>query len=248
MEKMRQWSILTAVGVVAVMVAGWFLLVSPQRSHAADVRTQASAQESANASLKSRVDQLEQQKKGLPAQTAKLKKFDAQVPDNPELPALIRQLSAAAKGSGVELVSLAPGQPALVTATSTTTTGVTTSASTTTSSSATGTTPAAPAASPLAAIPLTVNVQGGYYNIESFFRAVEHLTRAMLVPGWTLCAITPTGSSAPTGGASCAVPSTGASDKALPAGTLNGVITAYVFESPQVAAAATAPVTPVAPQ
>jgi Tfp pilus assembly protein PilO len=242
MEKMRQWSILTAVGVVAVFAAGWFLLVSPQKSHAADVRTQAATQQSANSSLRARVDQLQQQKKGLPAQTAKLRKFDAQVPNNPELPALIRQLSAAAQGSGVDLVSMAPGQPALVTAT--VGGGVTT---TTSSSSSSAVTPAAPATSPLAAIPLTITVQGSYFNVESFFRGVEHLTRAMLVPGWTLCAINPTGTTAPTSGASCAAPSTGSTDKALPPGTLNGVITAYVFESPQVAAAQSAPVTPVAP-
>jgi Tfp pilus assembly protein PilO len=244
MEKMRQWSILTAVGVVAVLAAGWFLMVSPQKSHAADVRTQAATQQSANASLRARVDQLQQQKKGLPAQTAKLRKFDAQVPNNPELPGLIRQLSAAAEGAGVDLVSLAPGQPTLVTPTATG--GVTTSSSSTSSSSSSSSTvtPAAPAASQLAAIPLTLTVQGSFFNVESFFRAVEHMTRSMLVPGFTLCAINPTGSSAPASGANCAAPST---DKALPPGTLNGVITAYVFESPQVTAAQSAPVTPVAP-
>ncbi|MDQ1696109.1 MAG: hypothetical protein QOJ03_1462 [Frankiaceae bacterium] len=242
MEKMRQWSMLTAVGVVAVLAAGWFLLVSPQRSQAADVRTQATTQLSANASLRSRVDQLEQQKRDQPAQIAKLKKFDAQVPNNPELPTLIRQLSAAANGAGVDLVGLAPGQPTLVTAVST---GVVAPAVAPPATTPGATAPAP--ATPLAAIPLTVNVQGGYYNIENFFRSVEKMTRAMLVPGWTLCAISPSGSAAPTGGASCAVPSSGASDKVLPPGTLNGVITAYVFESPQVVAAQPAPVSPVAP-
>src|SRR3982751_17471 len=93
MQKMQQWTMLTALGV---LVAGWFLLVSPQRSHAASLRAQAVSQESANASLQSQVNQLEQQKKGLPAQQRQLNKIAARVPDNPELPALIRQLSTAA--------------------------------------------------------------------------------------------------------------------------------------------------------
>ena len=44
MNKMRQWSILAGVGVLAVFGAGWFLLVSPQRAHATDLRAQAATQ------------------------------------------------------------------------------------------------------------------------------------------------------------------------------------------------------------
>jgi hypothetical protein len=111
MDKMRQWTLLTVVGIVAVMGAGWFLAVSPQRHHAAELRTQAQTQLSANTQLQGRVAQLEQQKKGLPGQQHKLNLIAAKIPDNPALPALIRQLSAAANGAGVDLVSLSPSQP-----------------------------------------------------------------------------------------------------------------------------------------
>lgn len=226
MEKMRQWSILTAVGVVAVLALGWFLLVSPQRSHAADLRTQAASQQSANATLQSQVNQLEQQKKGLPAQQRLLDQIATKIPGDPQLPALIRQLSAAAQGANVDLVSLSPGAPALATATS----------APAASSLTAGAASHASAASTLAQIPVTLQVTGSYFNVESFFAAVEKLKRAMLVTGFALT---------PGGGTSSAGSSSGGSASAQVPGTLTGQITAMVFESPT----ATAPtqVTPVAP-
>src|SRR4051812_1101095 len=153
MEKMRQWSILTAVGVVAIFVAGWFLLVSPQRSSAADLHTQATTQQQANSTLRTNVNQLEAQKRGLPEQQRLLEQIATKVPDSPALPVLIRQLTTAAHAAGVDLVSLAPAAPApvVVAAVGTVTPGAT---------------PTSGAA--LSQIPLTVEVTGSYFNIESF--------------------------------------------------------------------------------
>jgi Tfp pilus assembly protein PilO len=228
---------LTAVGAVAILALGWFLLVSPQRSHAADLRTQAYSQRSANATLQSQVQQLEQEKLGLPAQQRILNQIATKIPDSPALPALIRQLVVAAKGAGVDLVSLAPGQPTLVTQTA--------AAATTLPASGTATsrTHAAPP-SPLAQIPLTINVTGSYFNMESFFAAVEKLSRAMLVTQWTL---TPASGSG--GGSSGSSGSSGGSDTSstLAPGTLNGALSASVFESPAAASAPTTPVVHAAP-
>jgi Tfp pilus assembly protein PilO len=250
MEKMRQWTMLTAVAVVAVLAAGWFLLVSPQKSRAASLRTQAASQQSANTTLQSRVNQLKEQKKGLPAQQRKLDQIAAKVPDNPQLPVLIRQLSAAAQGAGVDLVSLAPSTPALVAAQ---TPAVTAPAAATTTGTTQGTgvqpahaTPAAAAVSPLAQIPVTLTVQGSYYNIESFFRSVEKLTRAMLVQQWSLTPATGAVAASSTPATGSTSGGSSASAQALPPGTLTGVLTAFVFESPQVAAAQSAPSSPTA--
>jgi type IV pilus assembly protein PilO len=216
MDKMRQWTLLTVVGIVAVLGAGWFLAVSPQRHNAAELRTKAATQENANTQLQNRVAQLEQQKKGLPAQQRRLNQIAAKVPDNPALPALIRQLSTAANGAGVDLVSLSPAQPVATTPTSSTTVTSTT-------------TTAAPAASVMQ-IPVVIVVKGSYYNIENFFDAVEKLPRAVLIPGWQLTVAQGTGSVSSSGGS-------GGSAQAQPDGTLQGQINAMVFESPQVAGA-----------
>ncbi len=186
MDKMRQWSILTAVAVIAVMAAGWFLLVSPQRSHVSSLHSQAVSQTQANQSLQTQVTQLEDQKKGEPAEQRKEADIDAKVPDNPALPTLIRQLSAAAVSAGVSLTSIAPGAPAADTAAATApTTTTTTTGTTTTGTTPTAGAPAAPAAA-LAKIPVSVTVTGSYANIQRFFHSVESLTRATTVDGWTL--------------------------------------------------------------
>lgn len=224
MEKMRQWSILTAMGALGLLVVGWFLLVSPQRSHASDLKTQAASQQSANSTLQTQVSQLEAQKKGLPAQQRLLNQIAAKVPASPELPTLIRQLTAAAKSSGVDLQSLAPAAPSVVAAPTSGTTSVTAPASTTGAPAATApTTSTAGAASPLAQIPVTLSVVGSYANVQSFFREVEHLSRAMLVTDFTLA------------------PGVGTSENA-PDGSLLGTVQAVVFESPAVTA-----VSPTAP-
>jgi len=217
MSKTRQWTMLTAVVCLAVLAAGWFLVVKPQRGQASDLRTQKSQVDAQSSQLQSQVAQLRQQQKGLPAQQKVLSQIATKIPDNPALPALIRQLSAAADGAGVTLVSLAPGQPTLAQA------PIGAATTTTTTSSASS----AVAAAPLANIPLAIQVQGTYFNVEQFFAAVESLSRAMLVSGFTL---TPADAGSSSGTSS----STSGAD-ALPPGTLTAQITASVFESPQVA-------------
>jgi Tfp pilus assembly protein PilO len=223
MDKMKQWSMLTALGVVGVLAAGWFLLVSPQHAHAKDLRTQAQGVQATTAQLQSQVQQLKAQNKGVAAQQAKLAKIAKQIPDNPALPTLIRQLSAAAHDSGVTLVSRAPTAPTAVTA-----------APTAVSPTAAG------AASPLTQIPIGVTVTGSYFNIESFFRSVEHLDRAIMATGFTL---------APNGSSGTSTDTSGGGDAANAApGALSAQIQAVIFMSPAaIAATAPAPLTPTVP-
>src|SRR4051812_10280220 len=223
MNKMRQWSMLTAAAVVVVFVAGWFLAVSPQRHHAAELRAQAATQESANAGIRSQVAQLELQKKGLPAQQRLLAKFATQIPDNPELPGLIRQLSAAAEAAGIDLVSMSPSTPSATTPA--------------------GTTATAGSPAGLNQIAVQLNVKGSYFNLESWFAAIEKLPRAMKVTQWSLSpgATGAQAGSSGTSGSSAA----GASED--PPGTMTATMTAVVFESPQVSPAAVTPAAAVAP-
>jgi len=230
MNKMRQWSMLTGLAVIVVFAAGWFLAISPQRHHAADLRTQAATQQSANTTLLAQVDQLKQQKKGLPAQQRLLDKIAAKIPDNPALPALIRELTTAAKAAGVDLVSMAPSQPTAVTSTATSTTAPT---ATTSSTGA----PVGTSATPLNQISIAINVEGTYYNVESFFASVEKMKRAMQVTQWTLAPAAPTGGSSSSGSSS----SSGTTTQ-LPPDPLTATLTALVYESPKVV-----PPTQVAP-
>src|SRR3954451_21096400 len=121
MDKMKQWALRTVVAIVAVAVGGWFVLISPQRSHASSLRTAADAQKQQNETLRATIASLQSQHKGLPEVQAELAKLGVQLPSNPALPALIRSLSSAADAAGIDLVSLAPAAPAAVAAPAATT-------------------------------------------------------------------------------------------------------------------------------
>lgn len=226
MTRTRQWTVGTALLVVLMLVAGWFLLISPKRSEAADLQTQTTAQMAQNASLQNQIAVLQSQAKNLPAQQAQLAAIRQHLPDNPALPGLVRSLTDAAAKSGVTLVSLAPSTPVAAPAAKATTPSGTTAPATGTGQSA-----AAAAASAVGAtlqmVPIVVTVTGSYYDTEQFLNKVEGLTRSFLVTGFS---VTPAESQAASGTSN---------------GDLTMAIQGRVFYTP---AAAAAPTTATAQQ
>lgn len=191
MDKMKQWVALTVVGVLAVAAGGWFLLVSPKRSEAAEVRLDVEQTNNEVNALRTQLAMLKAQQKTLPQVQARLSKVQAQVPDNPALPSLIRALTKAAENTGVQLVSLAPAAPTVLQGAATAPVTPTASGTGTTTSSAPRPVGAAGTAGGASAgvlneIKLAVNVVGGYFQIQQFFDEVENLKRAMKVTAFTL--------------------------------------------------------------
>lgn len=184
MSKLHQWAALGVAAVLAVLAGGWFLLVSPTRSEAEALRLQAEEQVVANDRVRTQLQVLQAQADALPQQRARLAEVSARIPEAADLPALIRALTSAAETGDVEFVSLVPGTPTPVAA------------------------PAAPVAAPtgeeevaaappaptaggstagtLHAIPVTLNVVGGYYQVERYVAALEDLPRALRITGLTL--------------------------------------------------------------
>lgn len=234
MSKMRQWTIFTVVAVLVVLVAGWLMLVKPEKSKVSSLKSQASAQNQANQLLLTQIESLQAEQKDLPQQQLTLAKFSTEVPDNAAEPTLIRQLTTAANGAGVDLISITPSDASAVAATSpsvTTPTAPTSTATpgTTTAGGATST-PAAPAAT-LYQLPVALGISGSYANMISFFQALEKLPRAMIVAAWSMCPIdNGGGGSGGAGAASCSAP-TPPSNKTPPSGTLGGTVNGTVFFS-----------------
>ncbi|MCU1601052.1 MAG: hypothetical protein JWO22_1761 [Frankiales bacterium] len=198
MKKMQTWIALTAVGVLAILAGGWFLLVSPKKAHASDLRDQADAQSRANMALQNQLASLKAAQKNLPAQQAKLAAVAAKIPGTSAMPTLVRALSAAADDAGVELVSITPSAPAALAASAPAagTPSVTTAAAgTTTSTPATATTGVTPNAAAGAAsvgtllqIPVNVSVVGSYFQVAEYLDRLESLQRAFRV---TTLSLTP---------------------------------------------------------
>lgn len=189
MDKIKQWVALTVVGCLGIMAAGWFLLVSPKKAEAADVREQAAAQEATNQGLRTKLDVLKAQAKDLPKKQADLARVAAKIPGDPGLPALIRALTAASTSAGVELVSVTPSAPAPVVAVAAAAGAAPVAAPAAPAAAAPVAAPAAAApttAGALAAIPVAINVVGGYFEVSQFLANLENLPRAFRVTNLTL--------------------------------------------------------------
>ena len=227
MDKMKQYVAGAVVISLAILLLGYNFLVGPKRSAAADLRAQIDTQSSTNAQLRTKLSVLKSQAKDLPKEQAKLAQVAAKIPDNPALPALIRALTAAGVSAGVELISVTPGPPAAAVAAAT---------------------PVAPAAAPvagevaaptgaatLAAIPVALNVVGGYFQVEQFLASLERLGRAMRVTNVVL---------APGSNPVSKVPSGAVTSASADGRTLVSTITGQVYMA---AGAVVTPATPVVP-
>ncbi|HWL36493.1 MAG TPA: type 4a pilus biogenesis protein PilO [Frankiaceae bacterium] len=168
MTKLRQLWLLTALGTLAVIVGGYFMLVSPQSTKASELRTEAQEQVQVNAQLQSQIDQLNKQKKDLPKQQADLARFANLIPSNPAMPALIRSLTDAADNAGVELVTIKPTLPAWAKGVDANRTEVPGKL-------------AAVDGTSLVNIPVTLEIVGRYAEITTFFKEIEDINRALLV-------------------------------------------------------------------
>ncbi len=219
MTRTRKWSLLSALLAVVVLLAGWFLLVSPKRATAADLRTQATAQESANDTLKAKIAQLQAQQKELPQQKAIIADIQQRIPQNPDLPALIRSLSTMATQTGVDLHTVTPVSP--------------------TASAAQPPENAVGAdGQTLQVINVTMEVDGTYYNIERFFNKMESLKRSLLINGVTLNVNSGSGT---TGGSSVVAAQAGVSPQ------LAAIVNFRAFMVSSAAAPGTSPLHVTAP-
>jgi Tfp pilus assembly protein PilO len=172
MDKARQWVALGLLAALVLLVGGWVLLVSPKKAEAALLREQAVAQAAANEQTQSHLQVLRSKSEQVPERTAYLDEVAVKIPPGPALPDLLRALTAAARSAGVDLVSIAPGV-----ATSVVKPGPASAPAPAPVGS--GAPTAAVPAGGLHAIPLTIQIVGGFYEVEQFLAELEDLPRAL---------------------------------------------------------------------
>jgi len=183
MTTTRTWVAGTVAAALLLVTGSWFLLISPQRAQAAQLREQTATQQSANAMIRLRTQQLRAQFASLPQRRAELAEIQQQFPASTEPSALLRQLATVAADAGVSVDSITPGplQP-LAGAAARTTTGTAAGAATgTAAGAATGSTAA------VQAIATTLVVNGGYADLTLFLQKLQgSMRRAFLVETLTL--------------------------------------------------------------
>lgn len=187
----RLWIAGTAFVCVVVVAAGWFLLISPKRAEAADLREQTTATEQRNALLRSEIAELEKQFERLPELREELAAVKTAMPEDVKLAVLTRDIQRIADESGVILVAVRPGLPVPV---------VATTPAAAPAAPAEGTDPAAAAAAAptsaavpgLAQVPVTIEVKSDFAKTEAFLQALQTtLGRDYLVDGLAIVAVAP---------------------------------------------------------
>jgi Tfp pilus assembly protein PilO len=200
MNRIQMWFVGALVAVVVVAAGGYFLAISPEHSHAASLRSQAAAQTQANQVLQGKIQVLQGQTSDVATAQARIAAISNELPPTANIASYVRALVLAAKTAGVDLISIAPGGTSAVSAAApaaapaaaatpaaTASAGAVTSRTTTTGTATTPvTTTPVVTATTLNTTPLTLSVNGGYFQVEQFLAQLEKLPRSTIVDSVSL--------------------------------------------------------------
>ncbi|TDW29726.1 hypothetical protein [Cryobacterium psychrophilum] len=247
MDKNRLWVIGTALVIVAIVLLGWVLGISPKLTEASTAQAELAAATSENAVHEVQGETLKKQFEGLGALKADLAALQLSVPSSAEFPALITELNAISEASQVVISSItqndaqaydptlagvAVAAPAPSTESGTSEVAPAPSEATAAVAGA----PAAPVVDPritaanFAAIPVTFVVDGSAAGVLDFVSGIQHGERLIMVTAVSM--------SEPANVAGVEV---GVSEPASDTGVVTGSITAFIY-------VLTTPTTPAAAQ
>jgi len=149
-------------GVLAAVLIGFaffFFLYSPASDRQGELRAEADALTSQAQTLRSQIAALEQIRSREPEIRAQLARLQQLIPDGPAQPTAIRELQISADLAGVEMTSVTFGTPIIVE----------------------GAPPTGTPGTALASVPVSVVIEGGYFQAVDFFRRLEvDVPRAVL--------------------------------------------------------------------
>ncbi|GAB6904010.1 hypothetical protein [Kineosporia succinea] len=178
-NRTARWSLGTVALCLVLLVAAWFLLIDPRRGQETDLRDAAVASDSQASQLQIQVAKLKSQASDLPAQKAKLEQIAKQLTPDAGIPDFVRALQQIAAESGVELSSIAPGSPVVVT----------------TGAAATPSTDGAAQAGSLVSVPMALNVSGDAAESTIFLKYLQtKIARTYVISALNVAVTTSTSS------------------------------------------------------
>jgi hypothetical protein len=193
-SKTGTWIGGTGVVALLLLVAGWFLLVSPVMAAAGETRAAAEDVEADNATARTRIETLKGQFADLDASKAELAELQKQVPTTGQLAAYLRQVDEQAVAHGVVVTGVTPSTPELfapiqaapAAATATDGTTDTTAADGTDADGSTTAAAPAPAAGTgaptgMVDVPITMTAVGSYANVLGWVQAMQEQTDRLLL-------------------------------------------------------------------
>jgi Tfp pilus assembly protein PilO len=148
------------LGAILLAVAFWFLLYQPRADEQTALEAETARLESEQQTLRNEIARLREVEANQVQIAAQLARLEEYVPSSTAQPAFIRQLQISADAAGLEILSVTFGDPSAID----------------------GAPPTGEEGTALASIPVTVNVQGGYFQAVDLFRRLEtEVIRAVLI-------------------------------------------------------------------
>ena len=193
-NKAGGWIAGTAFISILVLVAAWFLLVSPTLATAAETRASADSQLEQNGVQKIKLAKLKEQFENIDALRAELAALQVQVPSTADVSTYKRQVDAAAVARSVTIVSF-QAAPAVGIAPPVVEAPAPTTETEPAEGAATDTAVVAPAppAPQAFVVPVVLDVIGSYENVLAFLNDLQTATpRLLLVEQIAGSAQTPT--------------------------------------------------------
>ena len=192
--------ILVVLGIIALCAAWFFFFIKPRQAELAKVRAETVEGEDQTVALEAELDRLEGLQANAPALEAELAATRRLIPSENEVANYIFLVEEAATQADIDFVNVTPELPK-----------------------------PPPEGAPLAEIRTVIGAEGGYFEIQDFFRRLYDLDRAVRVD---LMALAPAGDAAAAG----AVADPAATNK------LHLDVTARIFFEPSEGAPAAAAV------
>jgi Tfp pilus assembly protein PilO len=165
-----KWYAGAAAASVAVLGAGWFLLVSPQQTTAADITAQTQNVVQQNLAAEQQIAALKAEFKDLPQLQSQVAAIRTKIPQAPQEPALIRAISTAASKAGLTLDSMTFQVPQAIV-------GGGAAAPTTGGLNAFST------PGQVSQVGVTMQLKGSFADTRLFLNSLESMQRAMLITG-----------------------------------------------------------------
>ncbi len=189
MSNNRVFNLLISLGVVAVLLLGWFLGVSPLLDQVNSANTQTDQLKTGNSASEGRLATLKKQFANIGPLQSKLDQLQKSIPADADVSGFLDEINALCASTGVSLTSLnvnnavafvAAGSTAAAPDPAATTPPVGAAGGTATNSGTKDT------SAGLIAIPIKINVTGSYAQIMAFTGALQGGTRLLFVSRLTL--------------------------------------------------------------
>jgi len=169
------------VGFVLVLI-GYFMLISPQKSQTASVRASIAAAQQRNDVAKARIASLEQQNANIAKYQAALTQAELALPPTSGMPDFLRMLQALGAATQTTIASLSVSPPAPLVANAAAGSSTTSTSSTSSTSSGSGSTQGAA----VYGLSINMTVTGGTTQLGDFLNQLQTVQpRAVLISSVT---------------------------------------------------------------